>query len=139
MKTIYVDMVGDLFHRGHVNFLKRVYELEENSKIIVGVMDDKEVEKYKRTPIMSLRDRASVIEVCKYVDEIIAPCPLVITEDFLNKHNIDLVVHAHGEDETKYNFMYQTAIDLGKFKRLDYTEGISTTDIINKCINRETK
>lgn len=130
MKTIYVDMVADMFHSGHVKFLKRASELGD--QLIVGLNSDEDVASYKRTPIISLKDRTIVMEACKYVDKVISPCPLVITEDFLNEYNIDLVVHAHKEDDMTYNFMYNVPIKLNKFKRVDYTPGISTTDILNR-------
>lgn len=134
MKTIYVDMVADMFHSGHVHFLKKASELGE--KLIVGLNSDEDVASYKRTPIISLKDRTMVIESCKYVDKVISPCPLVITKDFIEEHDIDLVVHAHPENDISYNFMYEVPIKLKKFKRIDYTPGISTTDIINRIKQR---
>lgn len=130
MKTIYVDMVADMFHSGHVRFLKRASELGDI--LIVGLNSDEDVISYKRMPIISLKDRTIVMESCKYVDKVISPCPLVITDVFLQEHNIDLVVHAHSEDDTSYNFMYTIPIKLNKFKRLDYTPDISTTYILNR-------
>ena len=127
---IYVDMAADLFHSGHVNFLKQVSQMGDY--LIVGLNSDNDITSYKRSPIITLKNRKSVIEACRYVDKVIAPCPLVINEEFLNTNKIDLVVHAHGENETRYNFMYSIPIKLGKFKRIDYTCGISTTEIINK-------
>lgn len=67
---IYTTLVGDLFHYGHVNMLKLCKEI--GTYLIVGVIDDKDVESYKRTPIMSLEERTKVIEACKYVDQVIA-------------------------------------------------------------------
>ena len=134
MKTIYVDMVADMFHSGHIQFLKRASEL--GNILIVGLNSDEDVASYKRTPIISLKDRTIVMEACKYVNKVISPCPLVITEDFIQEHNIDIVVHAHSENDTSYNFMYEVPIKLNKFKRLDYTPGISTTDIIDMVKQR---
>jgi cytidyltransferase-like protein len=130
MKTIYVDMVADMFHSGHVKFLKTASDLGD--KLIVGLNSDKDVASYKRTPIISLKNRTIVIKACRYVNKVISPCPLIITKDFLQEHDIDLVVHAHPKNDTSYNFMYEVPIKLNKFKRIDYTPGISTTDIINK-------
>ena len=48
MKRVYVDMVGDLFHIGHINMFKQARELGDY--LIVGVHSDKAVESYKRTP-----------------------------------------------------------------------------------------
>jgi cytidyltransferase-like protein len=135
-QTIYVDMVADMFHSGHVKLLKRAASF--GTTLIVGLNSDKDVESYKRIPIIPLKDRAIVMEACKYVDKVIAPCPLVITEDFLTNNNIDLVVHAHDEGDMSYNFMYEIPIKLGKFKRVDYTRGISTSDIIKQVQQRTT-
>ena len=82
-----------------------------------------------------MEERIGIIESCKYVDKVIPNAPLVVTKDYLDKNNIDLVVHAHNEDEIeKYNFMYNEIIKLGKFKRIDYHDGVSTTNIKNKII-----
>ena len=69
MRTVYGDMIGDMFHRGHVNFLRRMAELGD--KVIVGVISDKTCETYKRTPVCTVEERMAVIEACKYADEII--------------------------------------------------------------------
>lgn len=80
MKVIYADMVGDLFHTGHVNLLRRAAQLGD--KLIVGVNSDEDAASYKRTPIISCENRTEVVRAIKYVDEVIAPCPLIITDDF---------------------------------------------------------
>ena len=82
---------------------------------------------------MNMNERIKVVEACKYVDEVIPDAPLVITEEYLKKHNINLVIHGHSEEENeKYNFMYKIPYELGIFKRVGYTEGISTTEIIQR-------
>lgn len=63
MTRIYIDMVGDLFHYGHVNALKQCKD--EGDYLIVGVHSDKTVESYKRTPILNMDERIGVIESCK--------------------------------------------------------------------------
>ena len=73
-----------------------------------------------------MEERIIVVEACKYVDGVISDAP-VITEDYIKKHNIDIVAHAHSlEDEDKYNFMYDIPHKLGIFKRLEYSKTIST-------------
>lgn len=134
MTVIYADMVGDLFHLGHVKLLQRAKALGDI--LIVGVNSDIDVESYKRTPTLTLEERTAVIQSCRYVDKAISPSPLLITEEFMNEHGIDMVVHAHDEDDTRYNEMYDVPMKLGKFKRLDYTTTISTTEIMQRIISR---
>ncbi len=105
---------------------------ELGSVVIVGVNSDEDVESYKRIPIINLQNRKSVIEACRFVDQVISPCPLIITKEFLEEHKIDLVVHTHHEDDTSYNFMYNVPIEMRKFTRLEYSDFISTSKIINK-------
>ena len=129
----YVDMVADLFHYGHVRMLKKAKA--NCDYLIAGIHDDETVESYKRTPIMNMSERIEVVEACKYTDQVISSTPLIITKDFLENYNIDLVFHAHtAEEHPKYEYMYREIID--KFRRLDYTEEISTTDIIDRLKNR---
>ena len=128
---IYTDGVFDLFHYGHINLLKKAKEF--GTKLYVGIHNDNDVKSYKRLPIIKYGYRKCILDSCKYIDKVIPDAPLTIDENFLNKHKIDLVIHAHNKDEDeKYYFMYKNCIKLGKFKRIDYTQGISTTDIIQR-------
>ena len=54
-------------------------------ELIVGVISDAGVFKYKRQPIMSLTERVSVIEACKYVDQVIPAVPAVTSAAFIQK------------------------------------------------------
>ena len=49
---MYVDMVADLFHYGHVNFLRQARECGDY--LLVGVHADETVMTYKRRPILSM-------------------------------------------------------------------------------------
>ena len=131
MKIIYCDIVGDLFHYGHVEFLKNCKELGDY--LIVGLMSDNDVKSYKRRPILTLEERLKVVSGCKYVDKV-CEGPLSVTEEFLEKHDIDYVVHAHDKGDNSYDSFYKN-VPKDKFIRLDYTNGISTTDIIKRIIN----
>ena len=128
MKVIYCDMVADLFHYGHVNFLKQCSELGD--LLIVGIHSDKDVESYKRKPILSFEERVKVVQACKYVDKVVQGT-LILTTEFINKYNIDNIVHAHDKEDTSYEYQYKN-VPKEKFIRLDYTGGISTTDIIKR-------
>ena len=127
-KTIvYVDGVFDLFHYGHIEFLLKAKKLGDI--LMVGVVSDKDVESYKRTPIISHEHRIHMIRHCSLVDIIIENPPLIITEDFISKHKINIVVH--GNDSAQQDF-FNIPIQLGIMKYVEYTPCISTTKIINK-------
>jgi len=135
MKRVYVDMVADLFHFGHVSLLERA--IKEGDYLIVGIHSDKTCESYKRLPIMTMKERIKVVSSCKYVDEVISDAPLYISKDYIKKHNIDIVIHAHSlEDNSKYEEMYKIPSELGIFRRIEYTPNISTIYIINRVKNR---
>ena len=135
MTRVYVDMVGDLFHAGHVAFLKKAAELGD--VLVVGVHADDVVATYKRQPILSMPERIAVIESCRYVDEVIPDAPLVIDGNYLEEHDIDLVVH--GDDLRSSDVlkrMYAVPDRLGILRLVPYTDGISTSDIIARIADR---
>lgn len=131
---VYVDIVGDLFHAGHVEFLKKAKTF--GNYLIVGVLADDVVEGYKRTPILSLEDRVKVIEACKYVDEVIAAPPLRLTEEMVNELGINYVVHGDDFNKDLLEDQYGVALKLGIFRTVPYTPGISTTAIIKRIVSR---
>lgn len=131
--VVYVDMVGDLFHYGHVEYLKRCKSIANVLK--VGIHDDATVASYKRVPVLTMEERIKVVEACKYVDEVIPSAPLHVTVDFIDKHHIDKVVHADDISTSSVNSMYADIIDRMIF--VPYTKGISTTLLIHRIKNRE--
>lgn len=123
-------MVADLFHYGHVNFLRQASS--HGDFLLVGVHADETVESYKRLPILSMEERIASVEGCRYVDEVVPNAPLEITREWIEKHNIDLIMH--GDDvapEVKARW-YGVPIEMGIYKSVGYTEGISTTELISR-------
>ncbi len=128
--TVYADGVFDLTHYGHHRLLRKAKDLGDS--LVVGVHLDEDVISYKRKPVLTHQERIENLVSIGFIDKIVVG-PLIITEEFLKEHNIDIVVHAHSSDEEdRYREMYKVPSDLGKFKRLDYTPEISTTDIIKR-------
>jgi cytidyltransferase-like protein len=128
-------MVGDLFHWGHVELLRQARALGDY--LIVGVHADDDVESYKRRPVMTLDERVRIVEACRYVDEVIPGSPLVLTDEYLDEHAIDLVVH--GDDFNRQTIMkfYAAAVRRGIFQTVPYTPGISTTDLLARPAARQ--
>jgi glycerol-3-phosphate cytidylyltransferase len=134
IKRVYVDIVGDLFHAGHINFLKKAKAFGDY--LIVGVLADDTVEEYKRVPILSLDERVKVIEACKYVDEVVIAPPLRLTEEWIKDHKIDFIVHGDDFNKDLLEDQYGAALRLGIFRTVPYTPGVSTTNIIQRIIQR---
>ena len=86
-------MVADLFHFGHCQYIKQIYDSKKNKdyKIYIGIHNDKTVESYKRTPIMTIDERIKVVECCKYVDKVISNAPINISLKYIKKYNIDYI------------------------------------------------
>ena len=133
MTRVYVDMVADLFHYGHANFLKQAKQLGDH--LIVGIHSDEVVKEYKRSPVMTMEERVETVSSCRYVDEVVANAPLVIDEEWLKAHRIDLVVHGDDFSEELEQLCYKVPIDLGIFRLVSYTTQISTTEIIQRIKN----
>jgi len=134
-KTIvYADIVGDMLHIGHVNLFKNSRKF--GNYLIIGVCSDELVKSYKRNPILNLDERAGMIESIKYVDKVIKSPPCPITESFIKEHNIDIVVHADDMSQENLNYWYAAPMKLNKFRTVEYTKGISSTNIITRIKTR---
>ncbi len=124
-------MVADLFHYGHVNFLRTARE--HGDYLLVGIHSDEVVRNYKRAPILSMGERIASVAGCRYVDEVVPDAPLTVTRAWIERHEIDLVVHGDDFTEEQNEIYYETPIEMGIFRIVSYTPGISTSDIITRC------
>jgi ethanolamine-phosphate cytidylyltransferase/choline-phosphate cytidylyltransferase len=124
MTRVYVDMVADLFHPGHVEFLRQARALGD--ELVVGIHSDEAAERYKRRPIMTMQERAAVVAACRYVDEVVPDAPLAVDREWLERHRIHLVVHGDDFDDDQRSRFYRVAIEMGIFRTVPYTAGIST-------------
>ncbi|MBA3604032.1 MAG: LicD family protein [Parachlamydiaceae bacterium] len=127
---VYANMVGDLFHYGHIEFLKQASKL--GNHMIVGLVSDEIVSDYKRRPILNLIERVKTVAGCRYVDEIIPNTPLIITKSFLAEHKIDYVVHGDDFNREKLIHYFSDPLDMNIMRITPYTPGISTTSIIER-------
>lgn len=95
-KVLYATMTGDLFHRGHVEFIKKAKKLGDY--LIIGLHPDDVVKRYKREPIMLFEDRKKIIESIKEVDKVVEDCmdfrrPTMF--DNIKKYNVSIAVHGN--------------------------------------------
>ena len=133
-RRVYVDMVGDLFHAGHVALLREARG--HGDHLVVGVLGDETTAAYKRRPIMTLAERVAVIESCRYVDEVIADAPFVVDEGFLDEHAITTVVHGDDLSLDGAASIYGPAVERGALVLVERTSGLSTTQVIQRVLER---
>jgi len=124
-------MVADLFHFGHVNFLRQARE--HGDYLLVGIHADEVVQPYKRKPIFTMGERVASVEGCRYVDEVIPNAPLTVSREWIEQHKIDVVVHGDDFTDDLNELCYKTPIEMGIFRTVNYTPGISTSEIIARC------
>ena len=132
MIVVYTSVVCDLLHIGHINLFKKAKELGD--KLIVGVISDEGVSRYKRTPIIPLEQRIAIISALKYVDIVIEQDERSGVENMKKLGNISILIR--GDDaEISDEVDYMKSIG-GKFVKIPYTSEISTSDIIGKIIRK---
>lgn len=116
-KRIMVDMSATIIHHGHIRLLKKAHEYGD---VIVGLTTDNEVLNKKGYQAeIDFQHRKEILESIKYVHEVVE-VPWLLTDDTLNKYDIDLLVH--GDDNSN---------NIKKEKLLIFprTQGISSTQI----------
>ena len=130
MTRVYVDMVADLFHFGHVRFLEQARAFGDH--LIVGIHSDATVASYKRTPIMTMEERIESVRGCRFVDEVVPDAPLIVTREWIDRNGIDLIVHGDDFDPALAERLYGVPMALGIFRTVPYTPGISSTELIRR-------
>ena len=130
MTRVYADMVADLFHYGHMAFLRQARALGDY--LIVGLCSDDEATSYKHPPILTMEERMASVAGCRYVDEVLPNAPLRVDRTWIAQHNIELVVHGDDFSAEQLADFYQVPIELGIFCTVPYTPKISTSEIMRR-------
>ncbi|HCR85846.1 MAG TPA: hypothetical protein DIV86_04130 [Alphaproteobacteria bacterium] len=134
MKTIYVEMIADLFHYGHVEFLRKAKSLGD--RLVVGVLSDEWATKYKKTPIMNWQERGRVVEACKYVDEVLLQAEPASAKWYEQTQYIQAIAFRDEVDRARHK-AGSIGHDMSRKVELPYEMSISTTDIIKRVKDRE--
>ncbi len=131
---VYVDVVCDLFHPGHVAFFRQARALGD--RLIVGVVGDEAVATYKPRPIMSTAERVAMVEACRYVDRVIADAPLFCTRAHLDAIGAAFVVHGDDFPPDELAHWYKDVIGTGRLKTVPYTRTVSSRQIVQRVAER---
>ena len=133
---VYTGGTFDLFHSGHVNFLKQCKEIAGTTgQVVVSLNTDSFIQEYKtKPPVCNDQERYDVISSCKYVDEVIwnsggtdsKPAILYVKPDVI----------AIGSDWALKDYYKQMDFEQSWLDKLNisliyipYTKGISSTEI----------
>ena len=133
---IFMDGAFDLLHYGHMNAFRLGRSL--GTHLVVGVNSDESITACKGAPLMNDQERLTMVESCKFVDEVVPGCPYIMTENYVNyvieKYNIDYVIHGDDPCIVDGNDVYAAAKKSGKYLSIPRTEGVSTTDIVGRML-----
>ena len=132
-KIVYTGGTFDLFHKGHVNFLRQCSEIGQH--VVVSLNSDEFITSYKKIPpVMSYEERKEVLLGCKYVDDVILniggsdskPAILKVKPKFI-------AIGSDWANKDYYSQMQFTQewLDIHEIilLYLPYTNSISTTEI----------
>ncbi|XP_016362816.1 ethanolamine-phosphate cytidylyltransferase [Sinocyclocheilus anshuiensis] len=135
---IYVAGAFDLFHIGHVDFLKTVHKQAEKPYVIVGLHFDQEVNRYKgkNYPIMNIHERTLSVLACRYVSEVVIGAPYAVGKDLLDHFKVALVCHGKTEvfPDTDGTDPYAEPKKRGIFRILDSGNNLTSDDIMQRII-----
>ena len=130
--SVYTGGTFDLFHAGHVEFLRRCAEL---GSVTVSLNEDEFIEKYKgKRPVISYQERKDVLLGCRWVDRVIPNVGGVDSRIAIIFSNPDLVVI--GSDWARKDYYAQMGFDQDWLDErgiglvyIPYTQGFSSTAI----------
>ncbi|MFC1920739.1 phosphoenolpyruvate mutase [Chloroflexota bacterium] len=137
MKTVYVGMVADVIHPGHLNIIS---EAEKLGSVIVGLLTDEAVASYKRVPLFNYEQRKAIVESIKGVAKVVSQESLDYVPN-LRKLKPDYVVHGDDWKEGVQKETRQKVIDAlkewgGVLVEPHYTEGVSSSQLISVLTER---
>ncbi len=132
--AVYVDGGFDLFHVGHIEFLRVAKTL--GSYLIVGIHSDEDINAHKGAnfPIMTLQERVLGVLSCRYVDEVIIGAPYAITDELLDSLRLSVVCSGQvGCDDP--NDAYGAARRRGLHRTVPSPSQLTSTDVIERILS----
>lgn len=143
--TVYSDGVFDMPHLGHMRQLEQAKKLFPRCILKVGVTDDEETFQLKGQVVNTMTERAEFMRHVRWVDEVISPCPWIVTKQFMKSHGIDFVAHddipyttcrknTKGIEMASDHDIYGWLKEEGCFKATKRTAGVCTTDLVVRIL-----
>ena len=132
---VYVPLAVDILHSGHINILNKAKKF---GKVIVGLLSDKAIAKYKQLPTLSYEERYKIIKNLKNIHAIVKQDQWdysKIIEEIKPKYFV------HGDDwktgvqkKIRSKVIKSLKKINGKLIEIKYTKNISSSEIKSKLI-----
>ena len=131
-KVIFVPMACDFIHVGHLNIIEKAKKYGE---VVVGLLTDEAIGKYKPLPVFKYSHRLRIVSALRDVKKVIK----IIDWDYksaIDQLKPDYLIH--GDDWKKTNHKEARKNIIRQLKKIEcklievpYTKGISSTQIKN--------
>ena len=133
---VYVPMVADYLHHGHINIINQAKKF---GPVTIGLMTDEAAASYKRVPLLSYEERKKIVEGLHGVDQVVSQDQLDYVPAIL-KYRPAFFVHGtdwrSGVQKNARNRVLEAMASIGgSVIEPEYTEGISSTKIINNLLS----
>lgn len=106
MKTVYTCFCTDIIHEGHRNIIEQA---KTYGRIIVGVLSDKAMIRYRRFPTISFEARFEMVCAMEGVDDVVIQDE-VMYDDIVKKLRPDYIVHGDNWREGPLSVIRRNAI-----------------------------
>ena len=135
MKKVYVALIADLIHAGHVRLLKEATGLGE---VTVGLLTSKAIEEMNDRAFLNYEKRYEALDSLKYVNHIV-PQDSASYKDNILKLKPDYVVHGDDWQYGAYQYLRDEVVTLihgygGSLKEIPYSSDISDFNVKNELI-----
>lgn len=88
-KNVLLDMSCSIIHHGHIRIIKKA---SKYGNLIIALTTDIELKKHKKiNPELNYAQRKEILLAIKYVHRVI-PSKWLITQKFVDKHDVDILV-----------------------------------------------
>lgn len=133
MKTIYIGMIIDVLHHGHINIIQKAKSYGE---VVIGLLTDKAVADHKRLPLLTYEQRKCIVENIAGVSRVV---PQEEWDYAPNLRRLRPAYMIHGDDWldgplAPYRAKALQALSEygGELIEIPYTKGISGTQLANQ-------
>lgn len=125
---VYIDLIGDLFHAGHLRHLEKAKLLGDI--LVVGVFDDETVTRFSHVPVMKMDERIAIVAAIRCVDEVIPAAPAVPDASFLERYEIAQACLSDDFGDPERQEALADLLEDGTGVVLPYTEDLSTVRVV---------